>query len=146
MVVASVTTGREVVEGTGVVEDTVVGVPGAEVVAGAAVMPDVEDTGFANGKTPFVSASVQCHQRKETSGRWKMLFERLMKCIAHHKPVVVASVAAGREVVEGTGVVEDAVVGVAGAGVVVGEAVEAGGDVVAGVVDTVKALEEDITH
>ena len=41
---------------------------------------------------------------------------------------------------------EDTVVGVAGAGVVVGEAVEAGGDVVAGVVDSVKALEQDITH
>ena len=86
-----------------------VGVPGAEVVAGeavvpgAAVMPDVVDTGFANGKRPLVSVhvyllsvtTVQCHRRKERFGRWNFLFERLMKCTAHHKPVVVASVATG---------------------------------------------------
>lgn len=48
--------------------------------------------------------------------------------------------------VEEPGVDEDAVVGVVGAGVVVGEVVEAGGDVVPGVVDTVNALKEDIAH
>lgn len=50
------------------------------------------------------------------------------------------------EDVEEPSVDEDTVVGAAGAGVVVGEAVGAGGDVVPGVVIAVSALKEDIVH